>query len=86
MYREPMREISFIHDIMILIYSYRLYMLHSIIVGNLLILQLYSVYSDEYYKASETYHHRLKTSKLFAELMTIIEVALSIEPKTDHEL
>ena len=44
---------------------------------NLLIMQLYSVYSDGYNKASEAYHQRLKTSKLFAELMSIIEVTIA---------
>ena len=40
-------------------------------------MQLYSVYSDGYNKASEAYHQRLKTSKLFAELMSIIEVTIA---------
>ena len=37
-------------------------------------MQLYSVYSDGFNKANEAYHQRLKTSKLFAELISIIEV------------
>jgi hypothetical protein len=40
-------------------------------------MQIYSVYFDGFHEANEAYAQRLKTSKLFAELMSIIEVALS---------
>ena len=69
--KEHLSSRSAIHSNKITRHHYVAILVNSI---GLLFVQYYSVYSDEFEKAREAYGQKLKTSKLFAELMSIVEV------------